>query len=136
MAEINALKATGCKSNNIFISDGEKAILKEVQNHFEGIESQFLHYDSKLEKWFSYDIRYKNKIIEYHGDYWHCNPIKYKENYYHSQQRKTAREIWDKDCIKKQSLINHNYELLVVWESDYKKDKEGTIEKCQILLMT
>ena len=30
------------------------------------------------EKWYSADFNFKNKIIEFYGDYWHANPTKYK----------------------------------------------------------
>lgn len=131
MAEINAKKAKGVKSNNIFISECEKEIGEFLnENSKELVENQFLYYSTKLDKWFSYDFRIGNKVIEYHGDYWHCNPNKYTEDFYHQQQRKTAKDIWNKDRTKKEILEENGYSLLVIWESDYKKDKQGTIQKC------
>ena len=40
------------------------------------------------------------KIIEENGDYLHCNPIKYNENYMHSIKKMTASKIWEYDKIK------------------------------------
>lgn len=57
--------------------------------------------------------------IEFFGDYWHCNPNKYSENYYHPQKKKTAATIW-KDDEKRLSAIARlrNFEVYVVWESN------------------
>ena len=38
-------------------------------------------------------------------------------------------------CKKCETLFHHKtiifkYEVLVIWESDYKNDKQGTIDKC------
>ena len=41
-----------------------------------------------------------NLIIEYFGDYWHCNPKKYNENYFNQKKNKYAKEIWEYDSNK------------------------------------
>lgn len=64
-----------------------------------------------------------NLIIEYFGDYWHCNPIKYNENYFNKKKGQTAKEIWDYDDKKLELITNYGYNLEVIWESDYKKNK-------------
>lgn len=72
-----------------------------------------------------------NKAIEFFGDYWHCYPKDYEVEYYHSQVGLTAGEIWERDS-KRMRMIKeeHGIDVLVVWEHDYKKDKQGTVEKC------
>jgi len=65
-----------------------------------------------------------NLIIEFFGDYWHCNPIKYQPNYYHPHKKKTAQEIWNDDKIRIDYLKNLGYNLEILWEyefSDFKK---------------
>ena len=64
-----------------------------------------------------------NLLIEYNGDYWHCNPTKYEANYFHHKKNKTAKEIWDYDKNKLDLALKYNYNSEVIWESDYKKDK-------------
>jgi hypothetical protein len=64
-----------------------------------------------------------NLIIEYNGDYWHCNPIKYGETFFHTKKNKTAKEIWDYDKNKLYLAKNNGYIIEVIWEHDYKKDK-------------
>lgn len=56
------------------------------------------------------------KIIEFDGDYWHSptNP------------RSICREIRDGKIMESFPT----YQILHVWESEYKQDKEGTLQKC------
>jgi len=65
-----------------------------------------------------------NLIIEYNGDYWHCNPIKYSGEYYNKKKNKLAKDIWKYDNDKLYLVKNKNYLYEVIWETDYKKDKD------------
>lgn len=78
-----------------------------------------------------------NKIIEFNGDFWHANPSLYAPNDElrfpggRGQMKiVTASSIWEKDSERISALCGRGYDVLVVWEHDYKKDKEGTIQKC------
>jgi len=93
-------------------------------------KKQFFKYFKNLGKTFSYDFVYKKKIIEFNGDYWHCNPKKYNGNYFHKYLQMFAYEIWEKDKLKINSIKNVGYDVLVIWESDYKNHNEQTIQKC------
>ena len=57
-----------------------------------------------------------NKIIECHGDYWHCNPEMYKSDYYHKRIHLTAQEIWNNDSLRIKILESAGYVVEVVWE--------------------
>lgn len=61
-------------------------------------------------------------ILEYNGDYWHCNPKKYKPNYYHQVKGKTAKELWEYDKNKIDLIKSYGYNLEIVWESELKED--------------
>lgn len=67
-----------------------------------------------------------NLIIEFNGDYWHCNPKKYDENYLHPHKKKTAGKIWEEDLIRVDNLRNMGYTLVVIWESEF--DSTNTIK--------
>lgn len=56
-------------------------------------------------------------IIEVHGDYWHCNPKTYSENFV-NKTGITAKEKWNKDEQRKHYLESLGYTVTVVWESD------------------
>jgi G:T-mismatch repair DNA endonuclease (very short patch repair protein) len=64
-----------------------------------------------------------NLLIEYNGDYWHCNPNKYDFDYLNVKKNKTAKEIWDYDKNKLYLAKKNGYNCIVIWESDYKKNK-------------
>lgn len=80
----------------------------------------------KLNCYFLYDIvcTKNKKCIEIQGDYWHCNPNKYHETFYHPNIKRTAKDIWNKDEIKKQEMLDKGFDYLIVWEHDYNSDKE------------
>lgn len=59
-------------------------------------------------------------MIEVMGDYWHCNPIKYKDFQYDSQ-----KETMRKDKAKHTYIKNYyDVEVLYLWESDIVNNEE------------
>ena len=74
-----------------------------------------------------YDFRYKNIIIEFNGDYWHGNPIIYKENDI-VRGSITAKQLWEQDQYKKELAEKHNFNILYIWENEYENDKITTIK--------
>ena len=81
---------------------------------------------------FIVDVVYKNKIIEFYGDYWHANPKIYNSDSILSYGRgltKTAKEVWDKDNNRLETLKRNGYDTLIIWERDWKTDKLNCIEK-------
>ena len=81
-------------------------------------------------KHFAFDFQYENKLIEFNGDYWHCNPSKYSFDYFNKRKNMTAKEIWEYDKEKINTAESYGYKVLVVWESEYNENKENTIQKC------
>ena len=77
-----------------------------------------------------------NKIIEYQGDEYHANPLKFSENDTPHPFRKniTSKDIWMKDSEKLKTAIDNGYEVLYVWDSEYSRvgeeNKNKIIEKC------
>lgn len=61
-----------------------------------------------------------NLIIEYFGDYWHCNPLKYNAEYINVKKNLTAKEIWEYDKNKLELIKSYGYNLEVIWESELK----------------
>ena len=68
-----------------------------------------------------------NLIIEYFGDYWHCNPNKYNEDYFNQKKNMSAKEIWDYDKMKIDLIINYGYNLEVIWETELKSNNNKII---------
>jgi G:T-mismatch repair DNA endonuclease (very short patch repair protein) len=91
---------------------------------------QFFRYFSETKKTYAYDFVIGKKIIEFNGDYWHCNPSKCKSTDYHTVMNMTAKEKWKLDEIKLNLIKDAGYEVLVIWESDYKNNPETIINQC------
>lgn len=80
------------------------------------------------------DIKVGNKIVEYNGDYWHANPNLYDASYHNKSVNMTASEIWERDGRRHSIMETNGYSIMVVWEHDYNKDKQGTVDKCLTFL--
>jgi hypothetical protein len=81
------------------------------------------------------DIENK-KIIEYQGDEYHANPLKFTENDTPHPFRKniTSKDIWMKDKEKLKAATDNGYEVLYIWDSEYSRvgelKKNKIIDKC------
>lgn len=87
-----------------------------------------------LTKSYKYDFCLEDKklIIEYNGDLYHANPNIYSQNdviKLRYLERPIAKDIWDYDAIKNKFAEDAGYKVLVVWESDYKNNKEKVINE-------
>lgn len=76
------------------------------------------------------------KIIEYNGDMYHANPSKYKsdDNPHPFRKNVTAEEIWEKDLNKIKAAEDNGYQVLLIWDSEYRykgsENRELVIQKC------
>lgn len=107
------------------ISSAEKEIKKILEDKGFKITAQFnigsLKYDLLIND--------KNVLIEYNGDYWHCNPRKYKATDYNFKKSMTAKEIWEHDEKKAVLAKEKGYKLFIIWEMDFILNKQKEINK-------
>ena len=68
-------------------------------------------------------------LIEFNGDYWHCNPKKYSSDYFNTKRQLTASEIWEKDAEKEKLALKEGFNFLTIWESDYRKNRKIIFKK-------
>lgn len=122
-----------------------KSVSKSSQKYLSGLDEYIktLHnniktyYDSKNKEYmiitnnrYVYYIDYYIKdwkiAIEYNGDLFHANPKKYKEDDKPIPGSNiTAFEIWEKDRIKKETLLKEkNIIIIEVWEGNLPKYDE------------
>ena len=84
------------------------------------------------------DMIYKNKIIEFNGDYWHANPAKYKSTdkikFPGNNNIKEAHEIWNKDHIRITDFISGGYDVLIIWEHDWDNSRDIVYDTIQNFL--
>lgn len=78
------------------------------------------------------DAVYEDKIIEFFGDYWHGNPKKYSADsqLFHGP----AYQTWESDAKRIQEFHDAGFKTLIVWEDDYRQEKETVLEKCKQFL--
>lgn len=117
-----------CKVVNWGTSKFSSDIFNELQKIFlNNIEREFY---IKIDNFkFFTDIRIGNVIIECNGDYWHCNPIKYDKLYYHKLLHMTAEEKWIKDKDRINKIKSLGYDIIIIWETDYYKNRYETIQQ-------
>ena len=125
-------------NNNDNLKMGYSSISQEL---FRNLDGEFVFYASKnselplnnSEYGFLYDFSdiLSKKIIEFNGDIYHANPLFYKENDTPNPFNKmTSKELWEKDRKKIELAEKNGFQVLTIWESEYKKDKEATLKKC------
>jgi hypothetical protein len=81
---------------------------------------------------YKYDFTYlpNKRIIEFNGDYWHCNPVIYESDYYHKIKDMTAQQIWDYDGIKTKLAESHGYTVMSIYERNWIDNPGETLKKC------
>lgn len=120
-------------------------LFHEIIKNYSHEETQGVYYATKNKEYyiskkntgfFSYDFVDINrkKIIEYNGDEYHANPNKYSENDYphpfYKENGPTAKQIWERDEQKINIAKQEGFEVLVVWDSEWRKNKEDILTKC------
>lgn len=70
-----------------------------------------------------------NIIIRFHGDFWHASPTKFNdEDIIVPRINKTVKEIRRIDREKDKLYHNRGYTVIIVWETDYNKNKIEVIK--------
>jgi hypothetical protein len=111
-----------------------KKIYEEVKNeykeiYFGSLNKEYSLNDNKKIIFLDFFIKDINLYIEFFGDFWHANPNIYKENDYHIYKKKNSKEIWEEDK-KRINFLNTKLNGLVIWEKDFKNNKEETVKFC------
>ena len=118
------------KISNILFQNVEKEINEKC---FYGKEEKIIQfYNDDKYSCFFVDFKIGNKIIEFYGDYWHGNPLLYKSYEIIGSKYKhyKVEDIWKRDEERIRLIIERGYEVLIIWENDYKKNKEEIKNKC------
>lgn len=81
---------------------------------------------------FDFVVVDNKKVIEFNGDKWHANPKLFEENdiIMPGFLNMKAKQIWQKDILKQNKVVKNGYEIKIIWESDYYKNKEKVILEC------
>jgi very-short-patch-repair endonuclease len=92
---------------------------------------EFGLYCKSNEKYYFLDFYIKelNIAIEFNGDFFHANPLKYKSNeklFWFSDI--PAADVWSRDAEKLLAIEkSHGVNIITIWESEYKENPAETI---------
>jgi hypothetical protein len=106
-----------------------KINIKANTIYFSELNKEYFIYEKRI---YFLDFVYNKKCVEYNGDKWHGNPEIYKENDCPTPfgNKKTCKQLWEYDKQKKELIEKRGFKLLIVWESDVKKNEVEVIQKC------
>lgn len=137
ITEEEALEMISNRGTDQFYSVLEKQFVGEFQERvgevpYSCLNRQFSIYSRELSKIFFVDVccTERNKIVEFHGDYWHANPSMYNGDVI-IKGGASARDIWKRDELKAQAIRDRGFKLYVVWESEYRKDPDDILTKLE-----
>ena|ERR1035437_8222037 len=73
-----------------------------------------------------------NTVYQYHGDFWHGNPKKYKPTDKNPRTKCTMGELYEKTILRNNMIKDTGYNLVVMWESDWKIINQSPIAKSNL----
>ena len=76
-------------------------------------------------RFYSYDFKIGNLLLELNGVYWHCSPKKYKANdlvKFPNGIIIKAKDKWDYDEQKQQYGRECGYDVAVIWEDEFSEN--------------
>lgn len=102
------------------------------QLYYQPKTKEFGKMNMKLGKYtfFDFVIPDMKICIEFNGDVFHANPERFEAddtpNPFNTSL--TSADIWEHDKEKNRVLLDEGYYIIIVWESDYRRDPESMIE--------
>jgi len=104
----------------------------QQKTYYASLNFEFIRKFNESTYLYDFTITSIKKIIEFNGDLWHANPLKYPDPNLKMKRLNgiTCKEIWDRDLKKIQHVESIGYSVKVIWENDYVKNKEETITSC------
>jgi len=111
------IRGFGCKS-----CGSEISISKLETEWLDSLSIKNEHRQYKIGKYIvdGYDPL-TNTIYEFNGDFWHGNPNIYNPNNINPLTNSTFGYLYKKTLNKEKNLINKGYNIVSIWESEYKK---------------
>ncbi|MEO6301838.1 MAG: hypothetical protein ABIP51_01580 [Bacteroidia bacterium] len=76
-------------------------------------------------KFFDFILEGTKILVEYDGDYWHCNPSKYPKGPEDNVQKKAIIN----DIYKNKLAASNGFTLIRIWESDFKEHPRSVAKR-------
>jgi G:T-mismatch repair DNA endonuclease (very short patch repair protein) len=126
----DSAKTKSLSNRNGFIVSKIEDVVSKILSELNIIHTrQYILKYNGIRKFYDFYLPDYDVIIEVNGDYWHASPTIYHKNdlINYPFGYKTAKEIWEKDLIKKQHAEKRNIPILYIWEYELKKNKNDLI---------
>jgi G:T-mismatch repair DNA endonuclease (very short patch repair protein) len=65
-------------------------------------------------------ISEQKTILEFHGDFWHGNPVVYSSEDVNPRNHKTFGELYRDTIARMDKFVSFGYRVLYIWESDFR----------------
>jgi len=130
--EINRKKISGCVSKisqelfKLIDIEGSRWSYKNGEVAIQLSSGKYVYPDFILD----------NKIIEFYGDKFHANPLFYRDGETVNAISKSISvgSTWKNDYYRIRQLENLGYQILIIWEYDFRYNKSKTLEICNKFL--
>ena len=118
------------KNHNFTHNDGlnEKCADMLEKNGIKDYEREFKILTAK--RYYSYDFKINNLLIELNGTYWHCSPKRYKPNdlvKFPNNRFIKAKDKWEYDKKKCNFAREKGFIVETIWEDEFTEDLLLTI---------
>lgn len=113
-------------NKNVGTSKIEKEFGEFLKTEGINLEHQFaLGY-----KFYDFNIKGTNILIEFDGDFYHCNPEIYPEGPKYKHQKKAIVN----DLYKNKLAKENDFYLIRIWENDFNKNKSKVLKRIKKLV--
>jgi hypothetical protein len=109
---------------------------KEDNIYYAKKNKEFGRYSENGYYFYDYVDLNRKKIIEFNGDIFHGNPFIFKKEDRPNpfDKKITCEDIWKYDEKKINFIKNEGFEVLTIWERDYRINKDEIVKKCKKFL--
>lgn len=79
-----------------------------------------------------FDIRIGKTLLQVNGDFWHCNPEKYKSTEivkFPGQKRTLVMNVWKRDLKKKLEANKRGFKVFYLWQSQINNSTQAMLLK-------
>lgn len=132
------------KNNHLYSSKIANDFFDMIYNgdahvYYSRLNKEFFKYSVEMKRGFFYDYvdTKRKKCIEFNGDVYHANPNLFQKTekpLFWLKDFRTSEEIWEQDERKREVIRKHGYDVLVVWEYDFRRNPEEVIKSSKIFL--
>jgi len=132
------------KSQNLHVgySKVSQDLFNELLLKYNDVDKDYVFFGSKNHEYclrhddvnYIYDFTdlSKRKIIEFNGDIYHGNPYIFESSDSPNpfKKDKTCKDLWEFDNKKRNVALLNGFDELIIWESEYRNNKDDVIKKC------